>query len=133
MDCRPNCIAQTEPTQPVQSKGPSISDKTNPTFVTEVQATANEEAEELRLDPSLRIRPTTSPLRMSIPTAHILGGSKDEYFSEGQALAELGDEKRGLMKTFDHGHGHLIPREVGLTRRMVETIMWAVNRVKFRH
>ena len=92
---------------------------------------ANETAS--RLDPRLRVDPAISPLRISIPTAHIIGGSKDEYFTESRALAELGDARRGMVRLFDHGQGHIVPRGAGPTKRMGDMIAWAVDRVKFRH
>ncbi|MCJ1392473.1 hypothetical protein MMC18_005340 [Xylographa bjoerkii] len=93
--------------------------------------TLQDECNEVRLDPMKRAHPATSVCRISIPTAHIIGGRKDGYFEESKALAELGDEKKGT-KTFTHNMGHVIPRGEQVKRAMADTITWAVNRVRFQ-
>ena len=87
----------------------------------------------LSLDLCTCIDPSTSPVRISIPTAHIVGGPKDPYFSDSQALAKLGDEERGGVRLFNHGQGHIVPRGAEASKRMGDAILWTMNRVRFRH
>jgi len=93
--------------------------------------TIHNECTDPRLDPMERAHPTTYASRISLPTAHIVGGRRDDYFEESKALAELGDERKGV-KIFTHNMGHVIPRGEQLKRAMADTITWAVNRVKFQ-
>ena len=91
----------------------------------------HDECADVKLDPMKRAHPGMCASRISIPTAHIIGGRKDQYFEESKALAELGDERKGI-KIFTHGMGHVIPRGEQLKRAMADTITWAVNRVRFQ-
>lgn len=107
--------------------------KSTSVAVAEAELYASFDESALLLDPSTRVHPSTSPVRISIPTAHIMGGPKDEYFSDSQALAKLGDEERGGVRLFNHGQGHIVPRGAEATKRAGDAILWAMNRVRFRH
>ncbi|MCJ1384011.1 hypothetical protein MMC17_007126 [Xylographa soralifera] len=92
-----------------------------------VTITIHDECTDVQLDPMKRAHPNTYASRISIPTAHIIGGRKDHYFEESKALAELGDEQKGI-RIFTHGMGHVIPRGEQMKKAMADTITWAVNR-----
>ena len=71
-----------------------------------------------------------SSMRMSIPTAHILGGQKDRYIAQSRALVDL-CEKNSKAKVIDHEGGHTVPRIEAIARRIAKYIMWAGARAKY--
>lgn len=75
--------------------------------------------------------PSNSPLRFSIPTAHIYGGHKDQYVELSRALIELGSEKHGV-KVLNHDAGHVVPRDQLNTSKMTETVSWVSEKVIWR-
>jgi hypothetical protein len=77
------------------------------------------------------LHPSNSPLRFSVPTAHIYGGRKDQYFELSKALIELGSETHGV-KVFNHDAGHVVPRSELNTSKMTETVLWVAEKVIWR-
>ena len=78
------------------------------------------------------LHPAKSPLRLPIPTVHILGGRKDSYFALSRALLGLGGESHGL-KAFDHEAGHTVPRGEFVTGKMADAVTWVVDKVIWQH
>ena len=69
--------------------------------------------------------------RIRIPSAHIVGGQKDPDMRESEALLELCGAD--LVKVVNHESGHMIPRSHLSNDRMVEAIMWAIEKSKFQY
>ncbi|TAQ90648.1 hypothetical protein B7494_g1068 [Chlorociboria aeruginascens] len=77
------------------------------------------------------MHPARSPLRFPVPTAFIQGGKADEHDFQAGALAQMGSEEHGV-KVFNHEAGHVIPRGDAVTEKMIETMMWSIERGLFR-
>ena len=75
---------------------------------------------EMRAGPSIRI-----------PSAHIMGGEKDPDMRESEALLALCEA--GSVKVVNHESGHMIPRSQSMNDRMVDAIMWAIEKSKFQY
>lgn len=108
-------------------------DKTSFISIAEIELNVGTEGFAPSLSSCARVHPSTYSVRISIPTTHIMGGTKDEYCSDSRALAEFGDEKRGGVRLLDHGQGHIVPRGAEVSKRMGDAILWAINRVRVRH
>lgn len=68
-----------------------------------------------------------SPIRISIPTAHILEGQTDEYIAQSRGLIVL-CEKNSEVKVIDYEGGHIVPRGQPIACRIAKVIMWAAER-----
>ena len=66
---------------------------------------------------------------ISISNVHIMGGQKDPDMKESEALLQLCEED--LVKVVDHQCGHTIPRTQVANDRMVDAILWAIEKSKF--
>lgn len=71
-----------------------------------------------------------SPIRISIPTAHILGGQTDKYIAQSRALVVL-CEDNSEVKVIDHEGGHIVPRGQPIACRIAKVIMWAAEQAKY--
>lgn len=71
-----------------------------------------------------------SPIRISIPTAHILGGQTDRYIAQSRGMIVL-CEKDSEVKVIDHEGGHIVPRGQPIACRISKIIMWAAERAKY--
>lgn len=71
-----------------------------------------------------------SPIGISIPTAHILGGKTDKYIAQSQALLML-CEKNREVKAIDHEGGHIVPRRRPIACSIAKIITWAAERTKY--
>ena len=71
-----------------------------------------------------------SPIGISIPTPHILGGKTDKYIAQSQALVML-CEKNREVKAIDHEGGHIVPRRRLIACRIAKIITWAAERTKY--
>jgi hypothetical protein len=77
------------------------------------------------------LHPSNSRLRFPVPTAHIYGGRKDQYFELSKALIELGSETHGV-NVFNHDAGHVVPRGELNTSKMTGTVSWVAEKVIWR-
>lgn len=69
-------------------------------------------------------------LKLSISTAHILGGRKDWLYHESLELANVC--KKDLRVEFEHNEGHSIPRKPEMTASMAGAIRRSIDLVRFK-
>lgn len=72
-----------------------------------------------------------SPIGISIPTVHILGGQTDKYIAQSRALVILCEKNRRDVKAIDHEGGHIVPRGQRIAGRITKIITWAAERTKY--
>lgn len=68
-------------------------------------------------------------LRITIPTVHVYG-NKDPRCTASLQLAQFSDPV--LMKTYDHGGGHDVPRKTEVSESIARLVEWTAAAVSVR-
>ena len=129
-------ICATRPWDVNHSRLIDVGDRTSISSYTEFDDVASLDGDVHGLDTSMTAIQILSQYEakagfsISIPCVHIMGGQKDPDMKESEGLLQLCRDD--LMKVVNHDCGHTVPRSQVENERMVDCILWAIEKSKFQ-